>query len=136
MKKFVVAGVIAVGLLAVAQQNASAWVNSRFGVGLNWDYQAGGNTLLWGAWRNSQPPGPEYWNSGAYAPRYQGPMGGGFPPMPAPASQGFAPMPQGSSDANPFEAPYASQFASPYQFANYPRPSVYYYYPTPSYYGR
>jgi hypothetical protein len=164
MKKILVAGLFAIGLLAITQQQASAWVNSKFGIGLNWDLQSGGNQILWGAWRNGQPPGPEAINAGPYAPTYRGPVGPGpgpyFGAAPMPQGyppQGFAPTPQGSFDAQPFAAPYAGgyqmQYAEPYQtpyrapyaggyqspfqFANYPRPSnnsYYYYYPTPSFY--
>lgn len=119
MKKIVLAGVLAVCAMAATQQQASAWVNSRFSVGLNWGVQSGGNNFLWGAWKNGQPPGPEAFSQG-YAPH--------FAPMPAsaPVSQSYAPMPQ----AYPAQTVY--QYASPYQFANYPRPV--YYYPAPSYY--
>ncbi len=158
MKKIFVAGLIAVSMLAITQQQASAWVNSKFGIGLNWDLQSGGNQILWGAWRNGQPPGPEAVNSGPWAPTYRG-------PMPGPSFGGGAPMQmqQGSFDAQsfeppyagqyqqyqapyaqpqyqapaaqPYQAPYAGQYQTPFQFANYPRPSsTYYYYPAPSYY--
>ena len=40
MKKIVpLAGLIAVSLMAFSQQQASAWVNQRFGIGLNWEGQ-------------------------------------------------------------------------------------------------
>jgi hypothetical protein len=156
MKKLVVAGLFAISVLAISEQQASAWINSRFGVGLNWDWQSGGNNFLWGAWRNGQPPGPEAFNSGAYQARYQGPVPGLYgqgpqgyaPPMaqpymgspafmpPAPQAfpgpQGFAPMPQGFFDAGSMEQPFAAPYGSPYQFANYPRPA--YYYPQSYYY--
>lgn len=141
MKKMVVAGLIAVSMMAVSQQQASAWVNSRFSVGLTWDFQSGGNQLLWGAWRNGQPPGPEAFSSGIYQPRYQGPMPGGFGPsgpgMYGPgfgvqpffgnAPQNFAPMPQGFADTQSSIEPFTMPYSSPYQFANYPRPTYYYY---------
>jgi hypothetical protein len=154
MKKIVFAGLLAVCVMAISHQQASAWVNTRFGVGLNWEMQSGGNQFLWGAWRNGQPPGPEAFGGGGGggggggygAPRFSGPIPQqGFAPAPQgyPA-QGFAPMPQGFPpqgfapqspfDASTSEPPFAGQYASPYQFANYPRP-VYYYYPG-TYYGR
>ncbi len=116
MKKIVLAGVLAVCAMAISQQQASAWVNSRFSVGLNWGLQSGGNNFLWGAWKNGQPPGPEAFSPG-YAPQMQA-----FPPAP----HGYAPMQQ----AAPTQTGY--QYGSPYQFANYPRPV--YYYPAPTYY--
>jgi hypothetical protein len=165
MKRFFVASLFAIGMLAITQQQASAWVNSKFGVGLNWDLQSGGNQFFWGAWRNGQPPGPEAFNAGPYQPTYRGPV---FQPGP---NFGAAAMPHGSFDAQSFEPPYAGQYQAPYagqyqssypapyqapnptpyqtpyageyqspfQFANYARPSkTYYYFPTPTYiyYGR
>jgi len=134
MKKIVFAGLVAVCVMAISHQQASAWVNTRFGVGLNWELQSGGNNFLWGAWRNGQPPGPEAFGGGGGgggygAPRFTGPMPQGYPaqgfnPMP----QGFPPQGQSPFDASMAEPPFAGQYASPYQFANYPRP-VYYYYP-------
>ena len=125
MKKFLTVGLLAIVALAFMQQDASAWVNSRFGIGLNWDYQSGGNKAGWGLWRNGQPPGPEAFNSGAFQPRYQGPMAE-YPPAPmhyaAPQGPGF--------DMPMFEPSYAQPmmpYAQPFQFATYPRP-VYYYY--------
>lgn len=150
MKKIVFAGLLAVSMMAISQQQASAWINSKFGIGLNWDVQSGGNQILWGVWRNGQPPGPEaFGGGGGYGgPRFGGPMPAPFGAAPMPQgypAQGFAPMPQGYPpqsfvpqspfDASTSEPPYAGQYASPYQFANYPRPVYYYYYPSP-YYGR
>jgi hypothetical protein len=143
MKKIVFAGLIAIGAMALAQQQASAWVNSKFGIGLNWERQAGGNNFLWGAYRNGQPPGPEAFNGPGFAPAapmpYYGPQHHGYAPMmPAPAPT-FAPPPVKTATAEP---PYSGGYASPFQFATYARP-VYsqpeptYYYPSyyyPSYY--
>ena len=36
MKKILAAGLLAICLIAVSHQQASAWVNARFGIGLNW----------------------------------------------------------------------------------------------------
>lgn len=124
MKKIVLAGLIAIAAVASSQQQASAWVNSRFSVGLNWGWQSGGNNALWGAWRNGQPPGPEA-------------FGGGFSPMHGIPSYGMTPMPQAPAQGTAYDYPmtqpqYTVPYATPYQFANYPRPI--YYYPAPSYY--
>lgn len=134
MKKIALAGLVAITLIAIGQQQASAWVNSRFGVGLNWHRQSGGNNFFWGGYKNGQPPGPEAFG-GVFTPSAPTSPYFGGAPMPAPqayAPQGYAPqtvyfppMP---------EANYAGQYASPYQFANYPRPTFYYYYPAPAYY--
>ncbi|HZZ80487.1 MAG TPA: hypothetical protein VFE62_18430 [Gemmataceae bacterium] len=131
MKRIVIAGLAAVCVMALTQQQASAWVNSRFGVGLNWDIQSGGNSLGWGAWRNGQPPGPEAWGGqgygGAPMPYYQHHQHHGYTPAPAPT---FAPPPVRTTA----EPPYAGGYVSPFQFATYPRPVQYYYYPGTTYY--
>ena len=59
MKKFLVIGLLAISAMALSQQQASAWINSRFGVGMNWDFQAGGNSLLWGLVRSAQSENPD-----------------------------------------------------------------------------
>lgn len=126
MKKVLATGLLAICLIAATQQQASAWVNSRFGVGLNWDYSSGGNSFGWGLARNGQPPGPEGFGGG---------FGGGhFPQYGMSQPQGFAPMQQNAFDVPMYEPayaqpsmPYAPQYAPPFQFATYPRP-VYYYY--------
>ncbi len=60
MKKFLVTGALALSIAALSQQQASAWTNFRVGLGLNLGWQSGGNNWLWGAFRNGQPPGPEF----------------------------------------------------------------------------
>jgi hypothetical protein len=125
MKKIAMAGLIALGMIALSQQQASAWVNAKFGVGLNWQLQSANNNTLWGVYRNGQVPGPEAFGSHS---SYGVPFGA--VPYDAPP-YAYAPMPQ-TYDAPPQQ--YAGQqYSSPYQFATYPR-QVYYYYPTPSYY--
>ena len=135
MKKIVLAGLFAIAVIAVTQQQASAWVNQRFGIGLNWHRQAGGNNFGWGLFRNGQTPGPEAFG-GVFAP--SGPVSPFFgnAPMPQAMPQAYAPqgyMPQ-TTYFPPTPAPsYAGQYASPYQFASQPR-ETYYYYPAPAYY--
>src|ERR1700738_1435980 len=74
MKRIISLGLLALGILCAADQQASAWVNSKFGVGLNWSWQGGGNNLLWGAIRGGTPPCPE---NGPYgAPGFDGGFGG------------------------------------------------------------
>ncbi len=60
MKKILAIGVLAIGMMAISQQQASAWVNTRFGMGLNFDWSSGGNTLLWGLIRDGQPGAPDH----------------------------------------------------------------------------
>ena len=43
MKKVFAAGMLAICVIALSQQQASAWVNHRFAIGLNWERQSGGN---------------------------------------------------------------------------------------------
>src|SRR5262249_370664 len=64
MKKFLLMGVLALTLAALSQQSASAWVHWKFGIGMNIERQSGGNEVLWGVWRNGQPPGPQYGSHG------------------------------------------------------------------------
>jgi len=68
MKKILVLGALALSTGLLSEQPASAWVNAKFGVGLNWSWQSGGNNFPWGLFRNGQPPGPDctYANGGGY----------------------------------------------------------------------
>src|SRR5436190_1535835 len=83
MKKFLTMGALALTLGALLAVEASAWINSKFGVGLNWNYQSGGNSALFGLFRNGQPPAPDCGIGGAP-----------FVPAPAPIP-GPAPCPNG-----------------------------------------
>jgi len=147
MKKVLVLGLLALAASAFSQEQASAWVNSRFGIGLTWDYQAGGNSALFGAFRSNQPGGadplPHNWYKyGGMAPNCPTPT-----PMlvPAPAPKVIVPAPGAPvlvpdhHGAMPMAVPmnptygYApSGYVSPYHFATHQRP-VYYYYYYPSY---
>ncbi len=139
MKKILAIGVLTICSIAFTQQQASAWINSRFGIGMNWDYQSGGNNFLWGAWRNGQPNGMD-------------PVGGplktycsqtyGMPAQPIPQphaphaphhtpAPGYGPgafTPSGAA-STPTAAYPGYNYGMPYQFATYPRPT--YFYPTP-----
>lgn len=57
MKKIILLGALALGVMATMQEPASAWLNFKFGAGINWAWQSGGNNVLWGFFRNGQPPG-------------------------------------------------------------------------------
>jgi hypothetical protein len=131
MKKVLAVGFLAIACIALSQQEASAWINSRFGVGLNWDFQSGGNRFGWGLWRNGQPPGPEYFGQGGghgYGPGFQN-FGAPMPHMHHGHHHGAIDMPA----TEPAYAAPSYNYPPPYQFATYPRPV--YYYPAP-YYGR
>jgi hypothetical protein len=90
MRKILVLGVMALGLALASEQTASAWVNFKFGAGVNWNYQAGGNNFLWGLFRNGQPPAPD-------CPGYGYGSGYGHPPYGGPTFPGSAP-PYGPQD--------------------------------------
>jgi hypothetical protein len=121
MKKILAIGLLALGAFALSQQQASAWCNSRFNIGMSWEHSSGGNNALWGAWRNGQPPGPEAWGNGGYGYGYGYPGGQHYHSSAPQSSMPYA-----------YETPVAPSYAQPmpmqqpYQFATYPRP-VYYY---------
>ncbi len=58
MKKFFALGFLTLALVTVSHQQAHAWSNVKFGAGVNLQWQAGDNTLLWGFFRNGQVPHP------------------------------------------------------------------------------
>ena len=130
MKKFLATGLLAICAIALSQQQASAWINTKFGVGLNWGWQSGGNNFGWGAWRNGQPPGPEAFQGGGYGHGHGHEFYHGHghhhsmvqPQGMAPAPYAYtAPMPE------PAYAQPAAPYGTPFHYATYPRP-VYYYY--------
>lgn len=57
MRKMTLLGLMALAVAALSHEQAGAWINFKFGVGLNWNWQSGGNNTLWGLFRNGQPPG-------------------------------------------------------------------------------
>jgi hypothetical protein len=145
MKKMVFAGLVAISLIALCQQNASAWVNSKFSIGLNMQRQSGGNNFLWGAYHNGQPPGPEAFGGSGGGGGYPGSMPSAVPQF-APAmpyhhsnAPQYQPMPQTMpAITNTYPAQQNSYtgtyyYSSPFQFASYPRESTFYYYAPESY---
>src|SRR5579864_3019109 len=144
MKKFVAMGVLALILAACSQQEASAWINSKFSVGLNWAYQSGGNNLLWGVFRNGQPPAPCCDGPGCFGPGFYGAPGyhaQGFSGYPYPQGAAITPMGPMSNPAPaagptvPQSQPSSSLYYNGFQTVNYPM----YYYPNyyvPVNYGR
>jgi hypothetical protein len=101
MKKFLVIGALALVVAVLLEYQAWAWKNASFSVGLNWSYSSGGNSLLWGAYRNGQPGGcdlpncPQHYYAiqhgyNPVCPTFDGPFNGpapAFPPAPAAAPQ-------------------------------------------------
>jgi hypothetical protein len=69
MKRFCSAGLLALSWMLASQDHASAWVNFKFSAGINWQWQSGGNSVLWGAWRNG-PPGCEAFGQNCAYPNY------------------------------------------------------------------
>jgi hypothetical protein len=139
MKKLFVASALALALTMASHQRASAWSEFKFGVGLNFGWVGGGNSVLWGAYRSAPTPGGQdlpshYLGSVPAAPGY-----GGFdhapaapdwhPPVPHADAQ---PMPSGPANYGVQQA--FTPYYSGYQPASYTVPS---YYQAPTYwYGR
>jgi len=115
MKKFLTVGTLALVVAAFSLQQAFAWKCANFSVGLNWSYSSGGNNLLWGLYRNGQPPGGcdepncplfNYAMQHGYQPN--GVCGHGYPSFGA--GHGFegsapAPAPHMPPATAPFKAP-------------------------------
>ena len=139
MKKLLSIGLLTVCALAISEHQASAWVNAKFSIGLNWHLQSANNNLFWGVFKNGQVPGPEAFGASAPYPGGIGPApymppAGAFPfcgngqpgyqTAPPPQQQAYYPMPK---MYNPYQT-------VSYQPSNYYYPN--YYYPTFNpYYG-
>lgn len=119
MKKFLLAGLLALPVAALTSQPASAWSKFNIGIGANLGWQSGGSkSLLWGAYKSGDTP--------LVTGAYQGmPAGGGYPPMamygmpPAggiPMPAGGYPMPAESGGSSSEKGPMPS--ANPTQFQN------------------
>src|SRR5947209_1125671 len=103
MKKILYVSLLALGILSLSQQQASAWINAKFGIGMNFGWQSGGNCVLWGLAQGQQPPpgyGPYEVGEPAYsfAPNFYQPpnpdfFGGHAYSAPAAANQFTAPAP-------------------------------------------
>jgi hypothetical protein len=57
VKKLLVAGLLALGLVLTSQQQASAWSKWSFNAGISVNYEGGNNSFLWGLSRSGQVPG-------------------------------------------------------------------------------
>jgi hypothetical protein len=127
MKKVLTAGLLAIALMAASQQQASAWVNARFGVGVNIGWQSGDNSYCWGAWHNGPYPGGSDYHHGHHSGVMEPPVYLPFIWVGHPHGHATYPAP-GPIDS--FSMP-PMQYAYP----TYPAPT-YYYYPASYYYGR
>jgi hypothetical protein len=123
MKKFLMMGVLAVTAVMLSQQQASAWINTRFSIGFNWQWQSGNNSWFWGTFVNGQTPGFDF--------------GPGFEPdvMPNGHHHGYYLSQNGIAEPSH----HAYSYTQPtYQTVSYPgyysMPT--YYYPVSGYYGR
>src|ERR1700722_14831889 len=119
MKKILSIGLLTACALAVSEHQASAWVNAKFSVGLNWHLQSANNNVFWGMWKNGQVPGPEAFGGGGPGgpvPFGQNPPGGTFPffgNAPQGAPQGFesAPPPTAFNMQQPPQQAFNGQMA-------------------------
>ena len=59
MRRFLIACVVALAVMAVQEQKASAWCNFNFSAGVNLSWQAGDNCYLWGLCKSGPYPGTQ-----------------------------------------------------------------------------
>jgi hypothetical protein len=83
MKKMIVAGMLALAMTAVAQQEASAWCRFNFNTGINISYESTGCCYGWAFYHKSNPPPCGYGYPSPYCGYY-----GGYSPY------GYAAVPQ------------------------------------------
>jgi hypothetical protein len=57
VKKWTLMGALALSIAAVSGQQASAWYKVGFSAGVNFTWESGNNSYLWGAWRSGNIPG-------------------------------------------------------------------------------
>jgi hypothetical protein len=109
MRKLLGISLLTALVLVATERPAHAWINCKWSVGFNWQWQSGGNNLLWGLFRNGQVPGP--WGDGVIPGYCSG-------PAPAPAYP-YAPPLAGPAPAPvvPHAPPAAHPVANPVQQA-------------------
>ncbi len=107
MKRILTLGLVALGLTLGTNQEASAWVNFKFGAGINWQWQSGNNNILWGAFRDGQVPGPEFFTGYGGCP---GGNCGGFMPD---QFQYYGGLPAGAQHAQAPQTPAAAPNSAP-----------------------
>jgi len=143
MKKILTLALLALPTALITDQQASAWTNTKFSIGLNWSRQSGGNNFFWGLFRNGQPPCPDGAYPG-YAPGHYGPQEfqyfgqkSGANPTQATPTRATPTTQQTAADGNTGYQPvnYSYDPSNPYSYYSYPQ--TYYGYQVPSYwYGR
>ena len=114
MKKLLVLGFSAVVVALATGRPADAWINSKFSVGLNWQWQSANNNFLWGVFRNGEVPQ----GGGAY---YMG-----APPATVPGQQ---PFPWFGNTPPQSNNPAASAGPMPYSNASYSDAGIDFYSP-------
>lgn len=127
MKKLLSLGLLTVCAVIMSENQAHAWLNSKFSIGLNWHLQSGNNNVLWGLWKNGQVPGPEAFGGaphghipfGANAPAGNFPFLGANPQqMPQAYPTQTAPPPVQASQQQTYY--YGNPYAyNPYQTVGY-----------------
>ena len=145
MKRLVSLGLLAGCIVLASERPAQAWVNSKFSVGLNWNYQSGNNTLLWGLFRNGQAP---CFDCGPACGPMSGPGPGGpgvesfpyagaamAPSVPAYAMPQQGPTRGDTQQAGQFGAIPSYNGANYYQNDSYPGPAAPSGYTAPPGYG-
>jgi hypothetical protein len=141
MKKLFTLGALALSVAAVSHEQASAWINWKAGAGVNLGYQSGGNNFLWGAFRNGQPPGPEFPDHGGGFPGFDHSLyGGTFPNFGGYGA--YQPMPQPGPSAAPAQTLPNPRSTTPAETQTwFPGPSLFQpvsfptYYVHPEWYG-
>src|SRR5262245_21970186 len=105
MKRFLVASILALGLMAWSPNEASAWSKFNFNIGLNISYEAADTNFLWGLFRSGPHP---FAGQPGY---FEGQNGGhgGYTPDVTPGSQ---PAPQQYYQQMPHAGSPGSQFAT------------------------
>ena len=125
MKKFLAAGLLAIALIAASQQQASAWVNARFGIGINAGWQSADNCWWWGAFHNGPAPGPIDYHHGHHHSYFAPPVYAPYVWVGHPHAHANYPTPGPIDSFSMAPTPYT-----------YGPPAYYYYYPASYYYGR
>jgi hypothetical protein len=111
MKKFLLAGLIAVSLVALSQQHAAAWCKFGIGASFNCTYMSGGKHL---SWNSEQPPPPGCCDHGGGPYGYMPP--GFTTPTGLPSGSAGNPTPQAPAAAQTPMPPSHGAMADPSQW--------------------
>jgi hypothetical protein len=144
MKKLVILSALAVALLLMVEQQASAWCHMKFSAGVNLEVLSGGKSFLWGAYTSSPVPPEVLANMGYGQP---GCFDGAADPYYGASDHGVAqesPAPTGGKPANVKPVDYQSwgygtggYYPASYYSAGYYPAANYSNFQAPSYwYGR